>query len=94
MPCEFPLHWLHPDTPFHPFHDRPEDIPIEQISVSSSELSSEEPLTASISGPMSVGQTCSTRARAPPETIEIFDDEDEDLEECPDVIMISCDDDS
>ncbi|KAL4276066.1 hypothetical protein AHAS_Ahas20G0170000 [Arachis hypogaea] len=81
MPYEFPLQWLHPDAPFHLFHDGPvphqhpdqpadqadpepepmeehfpepvpeEDIPVEQISVSSSEPSSEEPLTASISGP-------------------------------------------
>ncbi|KAL4305637.1 hypothetical protein AHAS_Ahas16G0098200 [Arachis hypogaea] len=21
MPYEFPLQWLHPDAPFHPFHD-------------------------------------------------------------------------
>ncbi|KAL4371248.1 hypothetical protein AHAS_Ahas06G0146800 [Arachis hypogaea] len=21
MPYKFPLHWLHPDAPFHPFHD-------------------------------------------------------------------------
>ncbi|KAL4328144.1 hypothetical protein AHAS_Ahas13G0170700 [Arachis hypogaea] len=71
-----------------------EDIPIEHILVSSSEPSSKEPLTASISGPMSVGQTCSTSARAPPETIEISDDEDKDPEECLDVIMISSNDDS
>ncbi|KAL4381170.1 hypothetical protein AHAS_Ahas04G0106700 [Arachis hypogaea] len=23
MLYEFPLHWLHPDVPFHPFHDGP-----------------------------------------------------------------------
>ncbi|RYQ84783.1 hypothetical protein Ahy_B10g104262 isoform A [Arachis hypogaea] len=85
MSYEFSLQWLHPDAPFHPFHDGPvphqhsdqpadqadpepepmeehfpepvpeEDIPVEQISVSSSEPSSEEPLTASISGPASAG---------------------------------------
>ena len=124
MPYEFPLQWLHPDAPFHPFHDGPvphqhpdqpadqadpepepmeehfpepvpeEDIPVEQISVSSSEPSSEEPLTASISGPASAGQTSSTSASAPPEIIEISDDEDEDPEECSDVVVISSDDDS
>ncbi|RYR47050.1 hypothetical protein Ahy_A07g032959 [Arachis hypogaea] len=61
-----------------------EDIPAEQISLSSSEPSSEEPLTASISGPTSVGQTTSMSARTPPEIIEIFCDEDEDSEECSD----------
>ncbi|KAL4300333.1 hypothetical protein AHAS_Ahas17G0190400 [Arachis hypogaea] len=71
-----------------------EDIPVEQISVSSSEPSSEEPLTASSSGPESAGQTSSTRASAPPEVIEISDDEDEDPEECFDVVVISSDDDS
>ncbi|QHN82739.1 uncharacterized protein DS421_20g698410 [Arachis hypogaea] len=71
-----------------------EDIPVEQISVSSSESSSEEPLTASISGPTSAGQTSSTSASAPPEIIEIFDDEDEDPEECSDVVVISSYDDS
>ncbi|QHN93873.1 uncharacterized protein DS421_17g596390 [Arachis hypogaea] len=124
MPYEFPLQWLHPDAPFHPFHDGPvphqhpdqpadqadpepepmeehfpepvpeEDIPMEQISVSSSEPSSEEPLTASISGPASAGQTSSTSASAPPEIIEISDDEDKDPEECSDVVVISSDDDS
>ncbi|KAL4329125.1 hypothetical protein AHAS_Ahas13G0268800 [Arachis hypogaea] len=123
MPYEFPLHWLHPDAPFHPFHDGPvsqhpdqpeeqvdpepepmeehlpEPIPeevilIEQILVSLSEPSSEELHTTSISGPTSVGQTSSTSARAPPEIVEISDDEDKDSEECSDVIMISSDDDS
>ncbi|KAL4381799.1 hypothetical protein AHAS_Ahas04G0169600 [Arachis hypogaea] len=96
-------------APFHPFHDEPEpepmeehflepipeeDIPVEQISVSSSEPSSEEPLTASISGPASAGQTSSTSASAPPEIIDISNDEDEDPEECSDVVVISSDDDS
>ncbi|QHN92969.1 uncharacterized protein DS421_17g588620 [Arachis hypogaea] len=98
MPYEFPLQWLHPDAPFNPFHDGPpvleEDIPVEQISVSSSEPSSEEPLTAFISGPASAGQTSSTSASAPPEIKEISDDEDEDPEECSDVVVISSDDDS
>ncbi|KAL4357107.1 hypothetical protein AHAS_Ahas09G0153600 [Arachis hypogaea] len=94
MPYEFPLQWLHPDAPFHPFHDGPEDIPVEQISVSSSEPSSEEPLTASISGPVNAGQTSSTSASASPEIIEISNDEDEDSEECSDVVVISSDDDS
>ncbi|KAL4381796.1 uncharacterized protein DS421_4g126330 [Arachis hypogaea] len=126
MPYEFPLQWLHPDAPFHPFHDGPvphqhpdqpadqadpepepepmeehfpkpvpeEDIPVEQISVSSSEPSSEEPFTASISGPASAGQTSSTSASAPSEIIEISDDEDEDPEECSDVVVIFSDDDS
>ncbi|KAL4390443.1 hypothetical protein AHAS_Ahas03G0145600 [Arachis hypogaea] len=93
MPYEFLLHWLHPDALFtEPIPEK--DNPVEQISVSSSEPSSEEPLTASISEPTSVGQTSSTSARAFPETIEISNDEDEDHEECSDVIMISSDDDS
>ncbi|KAL4356772.1 hypothetical protein AHAS_Ahas09G0120100 [Arachis hypogaea] len=71
-----------------------EDIPIEQISVSSSELSSEESLTASISGPISVDQTSSMSASSPPEIIKISDDEDEDPEECSDLIVISSDDNS
>ncbi|XP_057760340.1 uncharacterized protein LOC130980704 [Arachis stenosperma] len=71
-----------------------EDIPVEQISVSTSEPSSEEPLAASISGPVSAGQTSSTSASAPSEIIEISDDEDEDPEECSDVVVISSDDDS
>ncbi|KAL4371797.1 hypothetical protein AHAS_Ahas06G0201700 [Arachis hypogaea] len=41
-----------------------ENIPVEHISTSSSELSSEEPLTASIRGLTSIGQTSSTSARA------------------------------
>ncbi|KAL4396740.1 hypothetical protein AHAS_Ahas01G0122100 [Arachis hypogaea] len=116
--------WLHPNAPFHPFHDElvphqhpdqpadqvdpqpepmekhipepvPEEhIPVEQILVSSSEPSYEEPLSASISRPTSVGQTSSTSASAPPEIIEIFDDEDQDPKECSDVIVISSDDDS
>ncbi|KAL4287027.1 hypothetical protein AHAS_Ahas19G0145100 [Arachis hypogaea] len=71
-----------------------EDNLVEHISVKSSEPSSEEPLSASISGPASAGQTSSTSASAPPEIIEIFYDEDEDPEECSDVIVISSDDDS
>ncbi|KAL4371624.1 hypothetical protein AHAS_Ahas06G0184400 [Arachis hypogaea] len=94
MPYEFPLQWLHPDAPFHPFHDGPKDIPVEQFLVSLSEPSSEELLTASISGPSRAGQTSSTSASAPPEIIEIFDDEDEDPDECSDVVVISSDDDS
>ncbi|KAL4356462.1 hypothetical protein AHAS_Ahas09G0089100 [Arachis hypogaea] len=124
MPYEFSLQWIHPDAPFHPFHDGPmpnqypdqpadqvdpepepieehipepvpeEDIPVEQISVSSFEPSLEEPLSASISGLTSDDQTSSTSASAPPEIIKISDDEDEDPEECSDVIVISFDDDS
>ncbi|KAL4365361.1 hypothetical protein AHAS_Ahas07G0098400 [Arachis hypogaea] len=94
MPYEFPLQWLHPDAPFHPFCDGLEDIPVEQISVSSSEPSFEEPLTTSISGPESASQTSSTSASALPEIIEISDDEDEDPEECSDVVVIFSDDDS
>ncbi|KAL4395947.1 hypothetical protein AHAS_Ahas01G0042800 [Arachis hypogaea] len=65
---------------------------MEQISVSSSEPSSEEPFTASISGPASAGQTSRTSASTPPEIIEISDDDDP--EECSDVVVISSDDDS
>ncbi|KAL4356807.1 hypothetical protein AHAS_Ahas09G0123600 [Arachis hypogaea] len=71
-----------------------EDIPIEQISVSSSKPSSEESLTASINGLASAGQTSSMSASAPPEIMEISNEEDKDSEECSDVIVISSDDDS
>ena len=47
-----------------------------------------------MSGPASAGQTSSTSASAPHEIIEISDDEDEDPEECSDVVVISSDDDS
>ncbi|KAL4316164.1 hypothetical protein AHAS_Ahas15G0257700 [Arachis hypogaea] len=105
MPYEFLLHSLHPDAPFHLFHDGsvpyqhldqpkdqvipelepmeeqvPEpipkrDIPLEQISVSSSEPSSEELYTTSISRPTSMGQSSSTSARTPPKIVEIFSDD-------------------
>ncbi|KAL4365643.1 hypothetical protein AHAS_Ahas07G0126600 [Arachis hypogaea] len=124
MPYEFQLQWLHPNAPFHPFHDgsvphqhsdQPadqedlepepmeehipepvpeEDILVEQISVSSSETSSEELLSASISGPASTGQTSSMSASAPFKIIEISDDNDKDPEECSDMIVIFYDDDS
>ncbi|KAL4287268.1 hypothetical protein AHAS_Ahas19G0169200 [Arachis hypogaea] len=71
-----------------------EDILVEQISVSSSEPSFEEPLTASISGLAGAGQTSSTSASAPPEIIEISNNKDENPEECFDVIVISSNDDS
>ncbi|KAL4337122.1 hypothetical protein AHAS_Ahas12G0078600 [Arachis hypogaea] len=70
------------------------DIPVEKISVSSSEPSSEELHTTSTSGPTSMGQNSSTSAKTPPEIIEISNDEDEDPEECSDVIEIFSDDDS
>ncbi|KAL4356438.1 hypothetical protein AHAS_Ahas09G0086700 [Arachis hypogaea] len=94
MHYEFLLHWLHVDASFHPFHDGPEDIPVEQISVSSFEPSSKEPHTTSISGSTSVGQISSTSSRALPKIVEISDDEDEDLEEYSDAIVISSDDNS
>ncbi|KAL4315211.1 hypothetical protein AHAS_Ahas15G0162400 [Arachis hypogaea] len=102
-----PVPHQHPDQPADQADPEPEsmeelfpkpvpedDIPVEQISVSSSKPSSEEPLTASINGPASAGQTCSTSASVPPEIIEISDDEDEDPEEFSDVVVISSDDDS
>ncbi|KAL4306608.1 hypothetical protein AHAS_Ahas16G0195300 [Arachis hypogaea] len=70
------------------------DIPVEQILVSSSDPSSEDLHTTSINRLTSVDQSSSTSARTPPEIIEIFDDEDEDLEECSDVIEIFFDNDS
>ncbi|KAL4321935.1 hypothetical protein AHAS_Ahas14G0160200 [Arachis hypogaea] len=118
MTYEFPLHWLHPDALFHPFHDVPIphqhpnqpkdhvvpksepmeehvpefipewDISVVQISVSSSEPSSEELHTTSINRPTSVGQSSSTSVRTPLEIIEISDDEGEDPEKCSDVIEI------
>ncbi|KAL4287267.1 hypothetical protein AHAS_Ahas19G0169100 [Arachis hypogaea] len=71
-----------------------EDIPVEKISVSSSEPSFEEPLTASFSGLAGAGQTSSTSASALPEIIEISNNEDENPDECSDVIVISSNDDS
>ncbi|KAL4381299.1 hypothetical protein AHAS_Ahas04G0119600 [Arachis hypogaea] len=66
-----------------------EDILVEQILVSSPEPSPVETHTTSISGPTSFGKTSSTSARAPPEIVDISDDENEDPEECSDVIVIS-----
>ncbi|QHN86302.1 uncharacterized protein DS421_16g544970 [Arachis hypogaea] len=70
------------------------DIPVEQISLSSSKPSSENLHTTSISGPTSMGQSTSTSARTLPKIIEISDDKDEDSEECSDMIEIFSDDDS
>ncbi|KAL4328142.1 hypothetical protein AHAS_Ahas13G0170500 [Arachis hypogaea] len=80
MPYEFLLHWLHPDALF-----TRSMTGLYLISI---------PISLQISEPTSVGQTSSTSARALPETIEISNDEDEDHEECSDLIMISSDDDS
>ncbi|KAL4300391.1 hypothetical protein AHAS_Ahas17G0196200 [Arachis hypogaea] len=86
-----PIPHQHPDQPKDQVDPEPEpmdehisepipkeDIPVEQVLVSSFKPSSEEPLTTSISGPASVGQISSTSARVPPEIVEISDDKDED----------------
>ncbi|KAL4327860.1 hypothetical protein AHAS_Ahas13G0142300 [Arachis hypogaea] len=82
--------YIYEDLVQHRFYVEAVEIRTQQISVSSFE----EPLTTSISGPTSIGQTSSMSAKVPPEIVEISDDEDEDPEECSDVIVIFSDDDS
>ncbi|KAL4276411.1 hypothetical protein AHAS_Ahas20G0204500 [Arachis hypogaea] len=89
MPYEFSLAWLHPDIPHHPFHDGP-GLHHHPVQPEDHVVLEPDPVEEYIPEPSS-----DTSAMIFSEIIEISDDDDEDPEECLDVIEISSfDDDS